>query len=983
MKIGRYYLVNYILLICLLGSLNVFAGTKGKIAGKVVDAATGEPLMGVNIIIDGTSQGAASDIEGEYYILNVSPGVYNLKVTMIGYKARIIEKVRVQVDLTSKIDIQLQSSTIQVGQEITVVAKKEIQKDLTSSERSIQSDQISILPARDITSLLSMQAGIVKDAGGNLHIRGGRSSEISYLVDGVQMINPMDRSMGIGIDDQAIEELKAITGTFNAEYGQALSGVVNIVTKKGSDKFSINATAYTGDFNSFDKDLYSTMSNRVWAEAAAKALVSKSGRLNYDFSRNGITSYQQLLNAINDGSKPWLTKESYMNGYQPFKNYDVQLNVSGPLTNDIKNVSYFIAGRYQYRPGYSKGRRYFMPWGLWSPKMDTINQFKMPDGDLVNLNWYRGASTQAKVFVNLKNFDASYGFYYNNDYSYTGGQKYMPDGGRYYFTDRYTHILSMTYLFNSSTFLDFKGSYYSNNNKSYLYEDPFDSRYMPTSPGNFSQYVFNPSRDDDYEVKSSIYDYNIWGNDVGRSKNYEKYYSARIDLTSQIDKNNLVKIGANGRWHTLQDDYYDLQFSQNNYRPIIPEKTTPYHTFYQANPYEFAAYVQDKIEFNELIINVGLRFDYFYSDGKVLSDIKDPQIYSPFKLDHVFSNYSETTPDSLLVRRTIADRETFWYKKPDPKYQFSPRFGFSFPITAQGVIHFSYGHFFQNPEFRYLYYNPNFWITGPGASNLVGNANLNAERTIMYELGLQQQLTDNLYLHVTGFYRDIRDWVSTGVPIDSYSGSYYGYVNKDNAVAKGITLSSGYNLGDFNFNLDYTYMEAKGTSSDSRDAYNDISAGKAPRISLINLAWDQPHAVNMVASYTKDNWNVTLVGTLNSGFPYTPEFARSETVGGTSFSGLRENSERKPTTLNFDLRVTKSFQVGDFKFQANLDVTNLFDTRNAVNVYNDTGLPDFTLQDFAYKNRLIEVANSKEYFYSPGNYSNPRYISLGIRISYN
>lgn len=984
MEVRKNYLTKYFIFICLFSAATVFAGTKGKISGKVTDAATGEALMGVNIIVDGTNMGAATDQDGEYYIINLSPGIYTLKATMIGFKPKTIEKVRVQVDLTTKVDIDLSSLTVQVGHEVTVVAKKEIQKDLTSSERSLQSDQIDVLPARDITSLLSMQAGIVKDAGGNLHIRGGRTSEISYLVDGVQMINPMDRSMGIGIDDQAIEELKAITGTFNAEYGQALSGVVNIVTKKGSDKFTVNATAYSGDYLSFDKSVYSIMNNREWAVAAAKALASKSGRLDFDFSKYGFSSIDQIRAAVAEGSKPWQTQESYLESYNPFKKYDLQLNVSGPLTNEIKNISYFVAGRYQYQPGYQMGRRYFMPWGIWTPVGDTVTKYEMADGDLTPLSWYRGISTQARVFGNFNNFDISYGFYYNKDHSYSGGQKFLPDGGRNYFTDRYTHVLSLSYIFGSSTFLDFKGSYYSSEGKSYLYEDPFDIRYMPTNTGDFQQYMFNPSRDADVEVKSNNYDYAFWGNDVGRSSSYERYYSLRFDITSQVDKNNLFKAGASGRWHDLKNDYYNLQFSQTNYRPIIPDQSSAYHTFYKAKPYEFAAYLQDKIEFNELIINVGLRFDYFYSDGKVLADPKDPQIYSPFKLEHIYKNYNENLPDSLLVPWTIQERETFWYKKPDPKYQLSPRFGFSFPITAQGVIHFSYGHFFQNPEFQYLYYNPNFWITGAGASNLVGNADLNAERTIMYELGLQQQLLDNLYLHVTGFYRDIRDWISTGVPTDTYRGTtYYGYVNKDNAVAKGITISSGYSLGNVNITLDYTYMEAKGTSSNPQDAYNDIAAGNSPRISLVNLAWDQPHALNLVANYLKDNWTVTVTGTLNSGFPYTPVFSRSESTGGSSFSGLRENSERKPTTINFDLRVSKAFQLGDFKMQATLDVTNLFDTRNATSVYSDTGLPDFTLDDFANQNRLTEIASSKEYFANPGMYSAPRYISLGLRISYN
>jgi len=983
MRIRKDFFIKIFILVLSIGAINIFAGTKGKIAGKVTDAATGEPLIGVNVIVEGTTLGAATDKDGEYYIINISPGIYSVKATMIGFRTSNIEKIRVQVDLTTKADFQLTSATVQVGKEVTVIAHKEIQKDLTSSERSMQADQIDMMPARDLTSLLSIQAGIVKDASGNLHIRGGRTSEISYLVDGVQMVNPMDRSMGIGIDDQAIEELKAITGTFNAEYGQALSGVVNIVTKKGSDKFSINAMAYTGDYTSFDKDVYSLMSNRAWAVAAANALTTKSGRLNYDFSRYGMNYWSAMASAA-DEYKPWETKESYLDKFKPFKKCDFQLNISGPLSENLKNISYFVAGRYQYQPGYAMGRRYFMPWGLWTPVGDTVTKYKMPDGELVNLDWYKGISTQAKIFLNLKNLDISYGFYYNHDISYSGGQRYLPDGGRNYFTDRFTHVLSLSYIFNNSTYLDVKGSYYSNNNKSYLYEDPYDIRYMPTNTGDFQQYMFNPQRDDDIEVKSNTYDFSFWGNDVGRSKNFEKYYSLRLDLTSQIDKNNLFKTGFSGRWHNLEQDGYTLQFSQGTYRPVIPDASSPYHTHYDAKPYEFAGYVQDKIEFNELIINVGLRFDYFYSDGKVLADPKDPQIYSPFKMANIYKNYADGVPDSLLIPWTVAEREKFWYKKADPKYQFSPRFGFSFPITAQGVIHFSYGHFFQNPEFQYLYANPNFWITGAGSQNLVGNADLDAERTIMYELGLQQQLFDNLYLHVTGFYRDIRDWISTGVAIDTYRGStYYSYVNKDNAVAKGITISAGYNLGELNLTLDYTYMEAKGTSSNPQDAYNDLTAGKSPRISLVNLAWDQPHSLNMVASYTKNDWSATLIGTLNSGFPYTPSFARSETTGGTSYSGLRENSERKPTTINFDLRFSKMFAVGAFKFQANLDVTNLFDTRNATSVYSDTGLPDFTLQDFANKSRFLEVSNSGEYFSNPGMYSAPRYISLGLRISYN
>ena len=962
------------------------AGTTGKISGKVTDKETGEPLVAANVIIDGTNFGAATDVDGEYFILNIPPGVYKVKAFYMGYTTQAIGEVRIQVDLTTRVNFKLSTSILE-GEEVLVVAERAIQKDLTSSEVSIQSDKINTLPVRDVSSLLTLQAGVTRDVGGELHIRGGRTTEISYMVDGVQVMNAVNRSAGISIDDQSIEELKAITGTFNAEYGQALSGVVNIVTKKGTNKFNMNATAYVGDFLSFDNDVYYLQGNREWAVAAAEALTSKySGFVNYDFSQHGIDYFYELQSALNLKHKSWQTKEPYLNSYNPFKNYDIQLNFSGSIPHTNNKVSYFVAGRYQNRPGYSQGKRYFMPWGLWQPVSDLEHSFKMPDGKQVHLNWYEGKSTQAKIFFNLSDLTFSYGFYYNDDYSYGGGQKYLPDGGRNHYTDRYTHILSTTYIFSNSTFLDFKGSYYSNEYQGYLYKDPKDYRYMPTKSGDFQQFVFNPGQNSTIEVKNNPNDFSFWGNDVNRSDDYTHYYALKFDLTSQVNKFNMVKFGGSARFHDIKRDNYALQFSQTNYRPVIPEKITPFHTYYTAKPQEYSAYLQDKIEFQELIINLGIRFDYFDSDGRVLADPRDPQIFSPFKLDHIFSNYAPGLSEDELVEYTPEEREKFWYNDTKGKYQFSPRFGISFPITAEGVIHFSYGHFFQNPEYQYLYANPNFWITGAGATNLVGNADLDAERTVMYELGLQQQLFERLYLNITGFYRDIRDWIGTGFPVDTYRGvTYYSYVNKDHAISKGITFSSSFTLGNFYYNLDYTFMQAKGTSSDVQDAYNDLNAGRPPRVQLIDLDWNQPHSLNAILGYSnrESGWAATLICTINSGFPYTPEFARGEAAGSSVFVGLRENSERRPNTINLDLRVAKTFKLGIFNVQAFLDVTNLLDTRNANYVYADTGLPDYTLRDYQNWSRLTEISNSTEYFNNPGMYTAPRFIQLGLRVSNN
>ena len=980
----------FFFLFVLLGSISVpllYAGVTGKIAGRVIDEETGEPLIGANVIIESTTMGAATDMEGDYFVINIPPGTYSVVSRMIGYIPQRIENVRVIVDHTAKLNFNLTPTVIEVDEAVVVIAKREIQKDLTSSEVSISADKIDTLPVRSVSAILDLQAGVVQDASGELHIRGGRTNEITYMVDGVQVINPLNRRAGISIDDQAIEELKAITGTFNAEYGQALSGVVNIVTKKGSDKFTINATSYIGDHLSFDDDVYYVMDNKEWVNEAARALNRKSGGLFYDFSQHDINSNNELVNKVMSGEKPWLQKKPYLNSYDPFKHKDLQLNISGPFPFTNKRISYFLSGRYQYSPGYSHGRRYFMPWGFQAPVSDTENNFKEADNEIVPLNWYEGLSTQSKLYFKISNnLDLSYGIYYNHDKSY--GQnasrfKYVPDGGRHYYTDRYTQILSLTYIFSKSMFLDCKGSYYFNNHENYLYEDPFDYRYMPTKPGDFEQYVFQPLRQEDIAVSNRPNDFAYWGNDVGRTKTRTKYLSFNLDLTSQVTKRHLMKAGFSSRLHDLSNDYYDLQFSQVDYRPIIPEEISPFHTKYNAEPKEFAAYIQDKIEFEELIINIGFRYDYFDSDGRLLNDSKDPQIYSPFKLDHIYKNYTPITPQDELVEYSVEDREQFWYKKPKPKSQLSPRFGLSFPITDQGVIHFSYGHFFQNPEFQYLYHNPNFWITGAGSENLIGNADLNAERTVMYEIGLQQQLMNDLFLHVTGFYRDIRDWLGSGFHIDTYRGlTYYRYVNKDHAKAKGITLSSAYNLYNLTVNLDYTYMTAKGTSSDPRDAYNDMQSDRAPRVQMINLDWDQRQSLNLVVTYSKNGWIGTIVGTMSSGLPYTPEFIRGEATGSGAYIGLRENSERKPRTFNVDLLISKSFYFGSIGLQAYCNITNLFDIRNANWVYADTGKPDFTLQSYMHQERLIEISSIDEFYARPGMFSSPRFIQFGLRLSY-
>ena len=975
----------------------LLAGETGKIAGRLVDAQTGEPLISANVMIterweggrpnpiSGSGmQGAVTDANGEYFIINIKPGTYSVRFNYIGYQSISKTQISVSVDLTTRVDCKLSTTVLESSEAVDVVADRiQVQKDLTSSEVSISAEKIEVLPVRSVSELVDLQAGVVRDNSGQLHIRGGRTSEIAYMVDGVKVIDPLNRSAGLTIDDQAIEELKTITGTFNAEYGQALSGVINIVTKGGSDQFRFNLTGYTGDYLSFDDKTYSVMSNADWANAAARALTRKNRFIRYNFGDvNPFSTEAQQ-------TKPWLTRESYLNNYDPFSNSDLQANVSGPVPFTKKRLTYFLSGRYQDGPGYAYGKRYFMPWGFQTPAGDTLHTFATADNALVPLSTYTGYSTQSKL-----NFDVSgklklsYGIYYNHDKSYGAGYeyKYVPDAGKTYLTQSQTHIFSLKYIASTRTFIDFKGSYFKKHHENYLYEDPFDYRYMPFETAKIEQYVYGKNENDDISVTTRVNDFNYFGNATDQGREDVNYKMFQFDLTSQVTKRHMVKTGASVTLHDLANDYVALQFSDVTYRPIVPDESSPYHIRFGAMPKEMAAYIQDKIEFNELIINLGVRYDYFDPDGRVLADPMDPQIYAPFKFEHIYSNYEVTKPDSELVTYSVDQRGAFWYKQAKAKYQLSPRFGLSFPITDEGVIHFSYGWFFQNPELRFLYDNPNFWIEGAGAQNLVGNADLDAERTVMYEIGLQQQVTPALYVHVTGFYRDIRDWVGTGTPIDTYKGmTYYKYVNKDHAAAKGLTLSATYRMNRLSVNLDYTFMTAKGTSSNPQDAYYDALGQRAPRIQMVNLNWDQRQSLNTVLSYGDRNWAASLVAVLNSGLPYTPSFARGEVSGSGTFVGLRENSERKPTSYSVDLRVGRNINIGDYRVQLFCNITNVFDIRNANNVYSDTGQADYTLQGINQKDRPgvpdLEISSVDEYFTRPGNFTPPRFIQFGLRLS--
>jgi hypothetical protein len=202
MKTIRCLVVLAVFFFAVANPLHLFAGTSGKIAGRISDAATKEPLVGVNVIIEETSMGAATDLEGRYAILNIPPAVYKLKARMIGYKDLIVENVRVVIDQTTTINLELEQTVLESGQAVTVVAERPlVQMDMTSSMASVSADEIRNLPVETVTDVLEMQAGIVR-SGNELHIRGGRAGEVAFWIDGVATTDFYAGNMGVTVENK-------------------------------------------------------------------------------------------------------------------------------------------------------------------------------------------------------------------------------------------------------------------------------------------------------------------------------------------------------------------------------------------------------------------------------------------------------------------------------------------------------------------------------------------------------------------------------------------------------------------------------------------------------------------------------------------------------------------------------------------------------------------------------------------------------------
>ena len=284
---------------------SAFAIDTGKLEGRIVDTETGEPLPGANVMILETTMGSAADVNGYYLMLNIPPGKYQVRAEVIGYASMSVVDVLINGDLTTTIDFSLTSKAIE-GEEIIVTAERPlVQADQTSSRRSITSEELLNMPVTNIESAVAYTAGAVNSGG--LHFRGGRTSEVIYLLDGIPIKDPWSgNSNDTNVPLLSISEANVITSGFGAEYGDAQSGIIEITSKEGRNTFSgnvrINSSSPLSDEPTFEAPYESNtvefaLSGPILKNKIHFSLIGeqqdKSGR--FRNQRNEMSSYTGRL----------------------------------------------------------------------------------------------------------------------------------------------------------------------------------------------------------------------------------------------------------------------------------------------------------------------------------------------------------------------------------------------------------------------------------------------------------------------------------------------------------------------------------------------------------------------------------------------------------------------------------------------------------------------------------------------------------------
>ncbi len=841
--------------------LFLFAAEYGRISGRVVDSATGDPLIGANIMVEETEFGAATDEHGEYAVLYVPAGTYKIVSSYMGYDPFIYTHVVVNADQTTLLNFRLRPTVIEV-QGITAIAERPLVIiSQTQTGRAVTSQEMDRLPVTTINQVITLQPGVVQSDLGT-HMRGGRDDEILYFVDGIATMIPHYNWQSAYISPSAVEEVTLVSGGFDAEYGDALSGVVNIITKEGGIKHS-------GSFRYLTDEMFSG-NNKL-----------NFGYNLYDFTLGGplpmANRFRYFLSA-----ELMFTDSYHQSLYfveAPRQEYRVQGRLSYLLANAKGKVTL---------SAFNERRQYIM-WGTGTGEYRySLKYFNRRPMQRWKNSIFSGTfnyMATAKTLVSLKLGTTMYQrFIGNRDYEWEeeNNTQWYEDW-RAFCEHIFPLLLDKDQRDNAGTNLhallvDTLLLYHEESDYAgvkALRNCPYAREHLFWTAG----------------------DYRVWRLEHNRD------YQGRLDITHSVGKVHEFKSG-------VDMTQYKMLYFWNG----LPSGAHPYLDYYDKTPIKAGFYFQDKMDFQGLIARLGFRIDYQNANA-----------------------FTYAAPEDWLDEAII---------ESEPTYKISPRLGFSLPVTDRMKFRFNYGHYYQFPAYDNIYsINDTSLVRVIVARGLalLGNVLLKSQKTVGYELGIENQFTEDVAFGFTAYFKDIYDLAQLRV-VPAIPTLYLQFFNVDYGNVKGFEISLRKRMSNmWAFGLNYTLQFAKGTAAYAGEWYFDWFYYNIP-VPVIDywLDFDERHTVNANLDFEfpknfffmpLQDFSSSFVFSFHSGHPYTPNDLRGNKTGD-------ENSARMPSYLNVDVNFSRRISVGPIKVTLSGLIYNLFNTEQVTWVYTTTGDPD-------------------------------------------
>jgi len=957
--------------------LTLFGQTSGKISGKVTDKA-GNALSGANIVVEGTSLGAASDNNGAFVILDVPIGTYTVSCDYIGYSVLKISNITVSSGLTSIQDFSLQKSTIE-GEVVEVRAEKPlINLTATNVVRSITASELRGLPTRNASAFYSLQPGVVKQ-NDEIYIRGSRSDEVDYQLNGASTRSMVGTDNVISVIPEALEEIKVNAGGYGAELGGANGGIIQQTLRTGGEKLGVSLLA-ENETNYNRSNIVATVGGPLLGDKIRYFLAldnmstddyspqyfygAKFDTLYDSGDRGGSTSDMQAVN-WDDATVPGGRKQEKLaiNGTVQLDYNPLILKIGIANTTSKKTINS-------------------------TPIYHMFNQDRAAERSDLN----RLLTAKASYFIdkntlvsaNISSFHYSYD-QYDPNFSHDSFDDIMAWGKQQSVFDALNDTtIAMSFDGDSPDPYDFAG---------FGFARPGGIRtgYYTRTQGYTGFGLDLKAQRGNHELKAGLAMKN-W-----EIRSYSLGSSAILSLNQDATFSNLinpdsaaydmvaaaVKLRQTGAYNYGYDEF----MNESDAEPNGPKK-----------PSEMSVYFSDKIELNDIVVNAGFRYDQYTSDMFALDNPANPAFDS-----------DTYTVDSL--------------NKAETKSILQPRLGLAFPVSDKTVFHLQYGKFAQMPDMNNAFESTTWLARTFGGQNFISDPtgfDFDPIITTQYEIGFNHQFADNASFDLTAYYKNTEGQITIErqvTELGSKAADYNVYVNGDFSVIRGFEATVKTNrVNGVQALLNYTLSDAKSTNSNPNGQVSSIENGEDPPTVVNPVMFNNKHTGSVILDYITSSsnlltggWHVNSLINFSSGHNYTRAtgsmgqrdrdagalLVDSDPRSRTPLEAL--NSSTTPPSYTVDIRLEKALPFG---VTAYTYVENIFDRRNIINVYYRTGnasddgfLSDESLsqaivaaqgQEYANMYEAVNIDNRQHWISDQGYdlYGSPRQIFIGLRVNF-